>query len=126
MLGDITRQIAKQAIGDTVRDIIDPQSVPAGPIDPATAVLSEVQAIQKALRDEDELVVLYPAGGEMVRVFEVYTPPGKGIVVLSGLDPQKNRTRIVVQLPALQLVCKTFKAAPGAKPARVNFVAGKP
>jgi hypothetical protein len=123
-LGDLTKQFAKQAIGDTVKDIIDPQAAAPAPLDIGSALLAEVQAMQKALREEDELVVLFPAGNEMIRVFEIYTPT-KAVAVLSGLDPQKNRTRVVTPVHALQLVCKVFRVAPGAKPTRVNFIAPK-
>jgi hypothetical protein len=121
-LGDITKQFAKQAIGDTVKGVIDPQ--PAGPVDPATTIVNQVQAMQKALREDDELVVLYPAGNEMVRIFEIFLP-SKSVLVLSGVDPQKNTTRIIAPVEAVQLVCKIGKVTPPGKPARVNIVIPK-
>ena len=73
--------------------------------------------MQKALREDDELVVLFPAGGEMIRVLEIFLPT-KALVILSGLDAQRNTTRVVSPVDAVQLVCKVVKVAPSAKPTR--------
>lgn len=121
-LGDITKQFAKQAIGDTVKGVIDP--TPAAPPDLATTIVGQVQAMQKALKEDDELVVLFPAGNEMVRVFEIFLPT-RTVAVLAGLDAQRNTTRVVSPVEALQLICKIVKIAPPGKPTRVNIVVPK-
>jgi hypothetical protein len=121
-LGDLTKQLAKQAIGDTVKGVIDPG--PAAPPDLIGAIAGQVQAMQKALKDDDELVVLFAAGNEMIRVFEIFLP-SREVAVLSGLDPNRSTTRVISPAAALQLVCKVAKVAPGAKPARVNVIVPK-
>jgi len=121
-LGDFTKQFAKQAIGDTVKSVLD--TGPATPADLAGTIVGQVQAMQKALKEDDELVVLYPAGQEMIRVFEIFLP-SRELAVLSGVDPNRNTTRAIAPVSALQLVCKIVKVAPNAKAARVKIIEPK-
>jgi hypothetical protein len=117
-LGDLTKQLAEQAIRSAA-------SKPAAP-PPAeslgAAVLGQVQAMQKALKDDEELLVLYHAGGETLRVLEFFLPSGQ-LIVLSGADKDRNVTRVIAPAESLQLVCKVIKVPPPAKPARINFIA---
>ena len=87
-LGEITKQFAKQAVGDAVKGVFDAE--PAAPPDLGSAMLGQVLAMQKALKEEDDLVVLFAAGPEMIRVFEIFMP-SKAIVILSGIDPRRTR-----------------------------------
>lgn len=116
-LGEITKQFAKQAVGDAVKGVFDPE--PSAPPDLGTAMLAQVLAMQKALKEEDDLVVLFAAGPEMIRVFEIFMP-SKTVVILSGIDPQRNTTRVVSPVHSLQLVCKIVKLQPGAKQSPVK------
>jgi hypothetical protein len=118
-LGDLTKQLAEQAI----RSAASRPAAPPLPENVGAAVLGQVQAMQKALKDDEELVVLCHAGGEIVRVMEFYMPSWQ-VVVLSGTDRDRNVARVVSAVESLQLVCKVMKAA--AKPNRIRFVTPKP
>jgi len=117
-LGDLTKQLAEQAIRSAT-------AKPAPPAENAgAAILGQVQAMQKALKEDEELVVLFNAGGESVRVMEFYFPSWQ-VAVLTGSGRDKSVTRVVTPVESLQVVCKVAKVAPGAKAARVVFVTPK-
>jgi hypothetical protein len=117
-LGDLTKQLAEQAIRSAAsRPAPAPQPDNAG-----AALLAQIQAMQKALKDDEELVVLCHAAGETIRVMEFYLPSWQ-LAVLSGADRERNMTRVVSPVESLQLVCKVIKAP--AKPNRIRFVAPK-
>jgi len=55
---------------------------------------------------------------------EIFVPT-RQLAVLSGLDGDRNLTRVISPIEALQLVCKVIKVQSGAKPTRVNLVTPK-
>ena len=116
-LGDLTKQIATQAI----RNAVNPPAAPPRPDNSGTAMLAQVQAMQKALKEDEELIVLCNAGGETVRVLEFYFPSWQ-VAVLTGTDNNKSVARVIAAVESLQLVCKVAKTAPPATPARIKFV----
>ncbi len=120
-LGNLTKQLAEQAIAETLRGKPEAQTQTD---DLSTTIVGEIQAMQRALKDEDELLVIFQAGSETVRVVEIFLP-SRGVAVLSGQDAEKNVTRVVSPVAALQLICKVVKVQPPAKPVRVNFVVPK-
>jgi len=140
-LGEIARQIAGQALKAPVKDVLDSLRPPdAGQVAdavknarPATApgesvcsvVLGQVQAMQKALKEDEELLVLLHNGLETMRVMEIYVPSW-GVAVLSGIDSDRNLTRVISPADRLQLICKVMKATAGAKPVKVAVIAPKP
>ena len=65
------------------------------------------------------------SAGERLRVMEIFLPSPK-VAVLSGHDAERNLTRVISPVDALQLVAKVMKVAPGAKPIRVGLVMPKP
>ena len=127
--GNLTKQLAAQAIGNTVDSVLDTRAdKPAPPAQPenlCATIVGQIQAMQKALKEDQELTVLYQAGPERIRVFEVYVPSPQ-LLVLSGTDNEKNMTRVISPAESVQLVCKVTKIQAGAKPARVSFIAPKP
>lgn len=127
--GNLTKQLAAQALGNTVDSVLDSrgekQSPPAQPENLCAIIVGQIQAMQKALKEDQELMVLCQPGGERIRIFEVYVPSPQ-ILVLSGTDSEKNMTRIISPGQSIQLVCKVMKVQPGAKPTRVSFIAPKP
>jgi hypothetical protein len=118
----IAKQLAQQALAD--------QSAPT-PSTPAQAdsvgaiMLGQVQAMQKACKEDEELVVLFRSGPETVRVREIIVPAWP-VLVLAGVDEAKNTTRVVSTAESVQLVCKVMKVQPPGKPVRVGFRVPKP
>lgn len=140
--GDFTKQLAKQAIGDQVKDVVDslrpadaaaraesagsPPSSATGPADNLSAVImGQVQAMQNSLKEDQELVVLCTLGLEMLRVFEIFAPSPR-LLVLTGIDSDRSLTRIVSPVDSLQLVCKPMPVQAGAKAVRLRFITPKP
>jgi hypothetical protein len=120
-LGELTKQIAQQAILSAT----EKPSAPAIPVESSGAViLAQLGAMQKALKEDEELVVTLGSGAERIRIFEIFLPSAQ-VAVLSGIDANRAGTRVVSAVAALQLVCRTAKVPPGAKPARLNLVTPK-
>jgi hypothetical protein len=88
-------------------------------------MLAQINAMQKALKEDEELVVLFHSGAEKIRVMEIFVPSWQ-VAVLKGFDADRNPARVVSPAERLQLVCKVVKAPPGVKPARVGLIAPKP
>lgn len=120
-LGDLTKQLAEQAI----RSATAPK--PAAPPQPeglGATILAQVQAMQKAARDDEELVVLFRTGGETVRVTEFFFPSWQ-VAVLTCAE-RGAATRVICPVESLQLVCRVTKVAPPGTPVRIKFVTPKP
>lgn len=122
-LGEITKQLATQAIGDLLESE-KTAPTPGQPEKLHATILAQVQAMQKALKEDQELVVLFNAGAESVRVLEIFVPSPQ-VFVLSGIDAQKNTTRVISPVASTQLVCKVMKVQAPARPARVGIILPK-
>lgn len=121
-LGEIAKQLAQQALADQVA----PAPAAAAQTENAGAVmLGQVQAMQRACKEDEELVVLFRSGPETIRVFEFIVPTWQ-VLVLAGVDEAKNTTRVVSTPGCTQLVCRIVKVPPPGKPARVGFRLPKP
>jgi hypothetical protein len=126
-LVELGKQLAQQAILSAASgpDKKEP-SAAAPPADhTAMIVFGEVQAMQRALKEDEELVVLFQSGVERIRVIEMFLRSPQ-VVVLSGQDAQRNLTRVIAPVASLQLLCKTMKVAEGARPVRVSLITPKP
>jgi hypothetical protein len=119
-LADLTKQLAQQAILSAT----DKPEKPAPPDSVGSIMLSQIHAMQKALKEDEELAVWFENGTEKIRVMEIYFPSWK-LAVLSGHDAERTLTRVVTPVESVQLIAKVTKAAPGTKPARVGLVAPK-
>jgi len=120
---DLTKQLAQQAISSAIKD--PPAAAPA-PEEPAgRVILAQLGLMQKALKEDEELVVLYHAGGERIRVLEVFLP-SPDVAVLSGTDANRAPARAIVPASSVALLCRTVKVPPPAKPARVSLVVPRP
>ena len=120
-LGELTKQLATQALGDSMKNLLEPEKAEKGaPHPPAdtlcAAVLAQIQAMQKALKEDQELLVSATAAGERIRVLEIFVPSQK-LFVLTGVDAEKNLTRVIAPVDSTQLVCKVVKAS--ANPVRI-------
>lgn len=120
-LTELTKQLAAHALDAAVKPAA---AAPGAAEDVCATMLGQIQAMQRALKEDDELIVLVHSGAESVRVLEVFVP-SPNVVVLSGVDAARNTTRIVAHVQALQLVCKVMKAQPGTKPVRIAFITAK-
>jgi hypothetical protein len=124
-LGEFTKQIAQQALMNaTSKEPAAPAPAPAQTENIRAVILGQVAAMQKALKEDEELVVTFQSGAERIRVLEIFTP-SRHLAVLSGQDADRNVTRVISPVDALQLVCKVMKTPAGAKPVRVGLVIPK-
>jgi hypothetical protein len=126
-LGELTKQIAQQALlsATTAKEPAPPPAAAPPAENLAAVLLGQVNAMQKALKDDEELLITFQSSGERIRVMEIFTP-ARQMAVLTGTDGERNLTRVIAAIDSLQLVCKVVKAAPGAKPVRVALVTPKP
>jgi hypothetical protein len=140
--GNIGRVIAGQAIESTKKNVLDALRVPEtgktaekiqadrpaappGGENIGAVILGQIQAMQRAMKEDQELVVLFETGGETLRVLEIFVPSPR-VFVLAGIDAEQNVTRVVIPAESAQLVCKIMKVAPDAKPIRVNVLSPRP
>ena len=125
-LAELTKQLAQQALLSATSPAKEPAAPAPAPKESVCAViLGQINAMQKALKEDEELVVLFHSGAEKIRVMEIYVPSWQ-VAVLKGLDADRNPARVVSPAERLQLICKVVKAPPGVKPARVSLIAPKP
>ena len=122
--GEITKQLAQQALGDALRtpEAAAPAKTPAE--NAGSIILAQIQAMQKALRPEEELVIQLNAGNETIRILEIFAPSWQ-VIVLSGIDSDRNVTRVISHADNLQLICKVMKSRTPEKPIRVGITTPK-
>lgn len=136
-IAQFTRQLAQQAIGTQVKDVVDslrPADAAAtseslAGVKPAatgdnvgSVILGQIQAMQKSLKEDQELVIVCATGLGTLRVLEIYAPSWH-VAVLTGIDPDRTVTRVICPMESLQLVCKPMAVQPGVKAAAVRVVA---
>jgi hypothetical protein len=120
-LADLTKQLAQQALLSATKE----PAPPAAPDQTGAVILGQIAAMQKALKEDEELVVLCHTGGEKIRVMEIFLPSPQ-VAVLTGLDSNRALTRVISAVEALQLVARTAKAPSDTKPVRVGLITAKP
>jgi hypothetical protein len=120
-LGELTKQIAQQAILSATEKKETP---PAAPESAGAVMLGQIGAMQKALKEDEELVVVFQNGAERIRVTEIFLPSPQ-VAVLKGADSNRVGARVVSAVPALQLVCRIAKVPAGAHPTRVGLITPK-
>jgi hypothetical protein len=123
-LAELTKQLAQQALLSATSPAKEP-AAPAQKESVCAVMLAQINAMQKALKEDEELVVLFENGAEKIRVMEIFVPSWQ-VAVLKGFDADRNPARVVSPAERLQLVCKVVKAPPGVKPARIGLLAPKP
>ncbi len=140
-LADLGRAITGQALDTAKSSMLDaikgepskPAASAAAPASPAhdsggsvgSVILGQLQAMQKSLKEDQELVVQFRSGEEMLRIVEIFVPSPQ-VFVLSGNDGQQRLTRIVATAASLQLVCKVLRVTPGATPVRLKIMTPNP
>ena len=137
-LGNIGKTLAGQAIDAVKKNALDVVRPEAGkapekpteksvaqPESPGAVILGQIQAMQRLLRDDQELVIVYESRTETLRVLEIFVP-SVNVLVLAGMDDDNHVTRVIAPTAALQLVCKVKNVLPGTAPVRVNILTPKP
>jgi hypothetical protein len=133
--GNIGKVIAGQALEAAKKNVIESvvgpeqpktQDKPSVPVAPPVEnigpiILGQLQAMQRPLGDDRELVVTFQTGAESFRVLEIFVP-NIHVFVLVGADAEHNVTRVVVPAESAVLVCKVMRVPPDARPVRVNVL----
>lgn len=131
-IGQFTKQLAQQAIGNQVKDVVEgiapsEAATPAPVVETISSmIVGEVHAMQKGLKDDQELVVTCAAGDEVLRVREIYVRSPQLAVLTGTSGADKTLTRIICPFDSLVLVCKPTPVGAGATPVRVRIVTPKP
>ncbi len=140
-LAQLGKQLAQQVVGEKIQDVVDSFRPPdAGkildslkqekPPSPApteslgSVVIGQVQAMQRACKEDQELMVLCGAGIETMRVLEIYAPTWQ-VLVMTGIDADRNVTRVISPVATVQLVCKIVSVQAGVKPVRISLIIPK-
>ena len=118
-LGEFTKQLAQQALLSATKDPPAKEPAPADAI--GAAILAQVGAMQKALKEDEELALLFHHGPNTIRVLEIRLA-APGVAVLTFAD-QGGFARAIAPVASLQLVARVQKAKPGAKPHRIALIA---
>jgi hypothetical protein len=135
-IGSIGKALANQAMESTKNTVIDAvradpaksaekPAPPPIPLDTGGLIVGQIQAMQRPLKEDQELAVTFHAGNERLRVTEIFVPNGQ-ILVFAGVDPEGHVTRVITPVDAAQVVCKVIPVSPGANPVRVNVLTPKP
>ena len=119
-LADLTKQLAQQAILSAT----EKEDKPAPTESVGSILLAQIHAMQKALKEDEELAVYFQNGSEKIRVMEIYFPNWK-LAVLTGPDADRVLSRVVTPAESVQLIVKVMKVPAGTKPNRVGLVAPK-
>jgi len=137
-LAQIGKQLAQQVVGEKMKEVVDSlrppdaakvldaaktdRAAPAAAGEPlGSVIVGQIQAMQRACKEDQELVVLCNAGLETLRVLEFFAPASQ-VLVMTGIDTDRNVTRVISPVDAVQLVCKVMAVQPGGKPARIAFI----
>ena len=123
-LGEFTKQLAQQAILSATEKPAKEAAPAAAAENPGAVFFAQIAAMQKALKDDEELALYFSSGSERIRVMEIFLP-SPGVAVLSGVDQDRVFARIISVIGALQLITRVQKLAPGARPARVALITPK-
>jgi hypothetical protein len=118
---DLTKQLAQQALLSATQE---PPPPPPLADNSGAVILNQIGAMQKALKDDEELVIHLQTGAEKIRVMEIFLP-SPHVAVLTGIDANRVLTRVLSAVGTLQLLVRTGKAQPGNKAVRINLVMPK-
>jgi hypothetical protein len=136
-LADLGRALTGQALETAKSSMLDaikgePEKKPAAPAaalapasDLGSVILGQLQGMQKSLKEDQELVVQFRSGEEMLRIVEIFVPSPQ-VFVLSGNDAQQRLTRIVAPASTVQLICKVLRVTPGSAPVRLKIMTPAP
>src|ERR1700722_8481498 len=96
-IGSLGKVLANQAIESTKNTVMDAvrtpdpaksaEPKPAPAKDTGAAIVAQIQAMQRPLKEDQELAVLFRAGDEMLRINEIFVPNAE-VLVFAGVDTQ--------------------------------------
>jgi hypothetical protein len=116
-LGEFTKQLAQQALlNATTPDA--PKDAAGGQQNIGAVILAQVAAMQKALKEEEELALMFQHGPDQVRVLEIFMPSWQ-VAVLAGFDQNRVFTRAIAPAESLRFVIRVMRTQSGAKPVRI-------
>jgi hypothetical protein len=125
-LGEFTKQLAQQAILSATAKEPAPKEA-AAPVAQAenvgATIAGQVAAMQKALKEDEELALYLHTGADRMRVMEIFLPSPR-VAVLSGVD-ESGFARVIAAVETLKLVARVQKVKAGEKARRVALVTGK-
>jgi hypothetical protein len=121
-LGEFTKQIAQQALLSATA--APKEAAPLSADSTASVIMSQIAALQKQLKEDEELLVTINSGSERIRVVEIFAPSPQ-VIVLTGPDANRVLSRVICAPASLQLICKTIKASAGTKPLRIGLITPK-
>ena len=130
-IGAITKQLAQEALGTGVQNVLDtfsdnkPEAAAKPPDTLPSVILGEVNAMQNALKDDQELLVTCTIGATTLRVLELFVPSPLAIVVTGNLQGGEGVARLITPATALQLLCRPVPVKPDAKPVRIRLITPK-
>src|ERR1700735_1312299 len=102
-IGSLGKALANQAMESTKNTVMDAvrTSEPAKPVetkpaiqDTGAVIIGQIQAMQRPLREDQELAVMFRAGNEMLRITEIFVPSAQ-VLVFAGVDAEGNVTRVI-------------------------------
>jgi hypothetical protein len=79
-----------------------------------------IEALQQNLEPDEQLLVYYTNGVEMIRVGHV-SMSLTDVAVIYGSDQEGNATQVVAHLHALQFVCKVVKVDENKEKTKIEF-----
>ena len=131
-IGAITKQLAAEALGNQMKEVMDGLRPGDGPVaapEPiaeslCAVVMAQVQAMQNALKEDQELLVHCTVGATTLRVLELYAPSPR-LLVITGADGERGMARIITPVESAQLICRPVGVKPDGKPVRVRMVSTK-
>ena len=136
-LADIGRALTGQVLDTAKSTMLDavqgtpakpPATAPAAsapPADIGSVILGQLQGMQKSLREDQELVIQFRSGEDVLRIVEIFVPSPQ-VFVLIGNDGQQRLTRIVAPAATVQLTCKVLQVVPGGTPVRLKIMTPAP
>ena len=138
-LGNFGKVLADQALEATKRNVLGgltgsdsakaPEPASAKPVaapEIGPVILGQIQGMQKALKEDQELRVEFFNGSESIHVLEIFVPTPQ-VFVLSGTDAtREHAARVIVPAASAVFTTRVVPVEPGVAPLRVNVLTPRP
>ena len=120
-LGQLTKQLAQQAIGNQVKEAVEgivpaDTSTPSAPVETMSSMmLGETKCNAEGIEGRPGVGRHVQAGGEVLRVREIYVRSPQ-VAVVTGTTGEKALTRVICPFDSMVLVCKPAAVTRGRRP----------